>query len=83
MEKYNFDIFEKEIYFLKKKNRFVNVETDPWHGNWKYTISSESHLEKLTVLFCHIFSSRAIFPCVLSIGDKHKGNFLKSSLRWG
>jgi hypothetical protein len=58
------------------------VETDPWHGNWKYTISSESHLEKLTVLFCHIFSSRAIFPCVLSIGDKHKGNFLKSSLRW-
>jgi hypothetical protein len=58
---------------------------------WKLTLGMvigntwfhPNHLEKLTELFCHIFSSRAIFPCVLSIGDKHKGNFLKSSLSWG
>ncbi len=57
-------------------------------GNWPLgmvmgnTWFHLNNLEKLTALFCHIFSSRAIFPWVLSIGHKHKGNFLKSSLRW-
>ncbi len=84
MEKYIISKLKNEIHFLKKnKDSFCQC------GNWPLgmvignTWFHLSHLEKLTALFCHIFFSRAIFPCVLSIGDKHKGNFLKSSLRWG
>ncbi len=84
MEKSIISKLKNEIHFLKKNNYSFCQ-----YGNWPLamvignTWFHLNHLEKLTALFCHVFSSRAIFPCVLSIGDKYKGNFLKSSLRWG
>ncbi len=85
MEKSIISKVKSKIHFLKENKIIQFCQC----GNWPLAIVIGntwfhlSHLEKLTALFCHIFSSRAIFPCVLSICNKHKGNFTKSSLRWG
>jgi len=55
MEKFIISKLKKEIHFLKKKIIcFVNVETDPWHGNWKYMISSESPGKADIALLSHL-----------------------------
>jgi hypothetical protein len=73
--------FKKRNSFFFKNYSFCKCENWPLAMVIGNTWFHLNHLKKLTALFCHIFFSRVIFPGVLSIGDKHKGNFLKSSLR--